>query len=60
MVRNLNKTGGRQALYRGTGALGFLAVARSLWLFGRDPHDRTRFVMATGTSTSTPAGLSGR
>jgi hypothetical protein len=37
LVRHLNKRGGKQAVYRGGGAIGLLGVCRSAWLVGRDP-----------------------
>jgi len=37
MVRHLNKRGGKQAIYRGGGAIGLLGACRSAWLVGRDP-----------------------
>ena len=37
MVRHLNKSAGKQAVYRGGGAVGLLGACRSAWLIGRDP-----------------------
>jgi hypothetical protein len=55
MVRHLNKYGGRHGLYRGSGALGFLGVSRAGWLFGRDPQDPTRCVLAEQKNNLGPA-----
>jgi hypothetical protein len=45
-VRHLNKSGHSRALYRGGGSIGLLAVCRSGWLIGSEPHDRERRVLA--------------
>src|SRR5262249_9219113 len=37
LVRNLNKAGSQQALYRGTGAMALIAACRTGYLFDRDP-----------------------
>lgn len=37
LIRHLNKRGGKQAIYRGGGAIGLIGVCRSAWLVGRDP-----------------------
>jgi hypothetical protein len=46
LVRNLNKSGGGQALYRGCGSIGFVAACRSAWLVGRDPRQPEQNVLA--------------
>jgi hypothetical protein len=46
LVRHLNKSGGRRALYRGGGSIGLLAACRSAWLVGNDPEVPGRRVLA--------------
>lgn len=46
MIRHLNKTASRRALYRGGGSIGLLAACRSGFVFARDPLDATRCVIA--------------
>src|SRR5262245_24051939 len=46
LVRHLNKAGGKQAVYRGGGAIGLVGPCRSAWLAGRDPMDGGRCVLA--------------
>src|SRR5438067_994981 len=46
MVRQLNKKGGGQALYRGGGCIGFIAASRSGWLIAREPGKSTRVILA--------------
>lgn len=46
LIRHLNKTAGRRALYRGGGSIGLLASCRSGFLFAPDPFDATRCVIA--------------
>ena len=46
LVRHLNKSGGRQALYRGLGSIGLVANCRSAWLVAADPRARGRAVLA--------------
>jgi hypothetical protein len=46
LVRHLNKSPGRQAIYRGAGSIGFLAACRCGWLVARDPHNPDRRVLA--------------
>jgi hypothetical protein len=46
LLRHLNKSGHFRSIYRGGGSIGFLAACRSAFLFGRDPHDPLRSVMA--------------
>jgi len=44
-ITHLNKSGGANSLYRGTGSLGFNAAARAVWLIAQDPNDDLRRVM---------------
>jgi hypothetical protein len=46
MVRHLNKRCGTRALYRGGGSIGLIASCRTAWLVGRDPHVRSRRILA--------------
>jgi hypothetical protein len=46
MVRHLNKTAGRRALYRGGGSIAFVAACRSAWLIDQDPENPERRVLA--------------
>jgi len=39
MVRHMNKSGGRHALYRGSGSIGIIAATRSALLVTKAPHD---------------------
>jgi putative DNA primase/helicase len=45
-VRHLNKTGGKQAVYRGGGSIGIIASMRTAALIARHPHDREQRVLA--------------
>jgi hypothetical protein len=45
-VRNLNKSRGTQAMYRGGGSIGIVGVCRSAWLVGVDPVFPARRVLA--------------
>lgn len=45
-VRHLNKAGGANALYRGTGSIGIVGAARAGLLVGVDPDDDARRVLA--------------
>jgi hypothetical protein len=45
-VRHLNKTNGKQAIYRGGGSIGIIAAMRSGMLIARHPHDREQRVLA--------------
>ena len=45
-VRHLNKTNGKNAVYRGGGSIGITAAMRSAMMIGRHPHDRDKRVMA--------------
>lgn len=46
-IRHLSKQGGRTAVYRGGGSIGFAGLARSSLAVGRDPDDDTRMVLAS-------------
>jgi hypothetical protein len=46
LVRHLNKTGGKPALYRGGGSIGLVGACRSAWLVGRDPVHPGQCVLA--------------
>ena len=46
LVRHLNKSAGKQAVYRGGGAVGMLGACRSAWLIGRDPKVSGQCVLA--------------
>lgn len=45
-VRHLNKTNGKQAIYRGGGSIGITGIMRSAMLIGRHPHDRDKRVLS--------------
>ncbi|MFO0809601.1 MAG: AAA family ATPase [Gemmataceae bacterium] len=45
-VRHLNKTNGKQAIYRGGGSIGIIAQMRTAMLIARHPNDRDRRVLA--------------
>jgi hypothetical protein len=46
LVRNLNKSRGTHAIYRGGGSIGIIGVCRSAWLVGVDPVLPQRRVLA--------------
>lgn len=46
ILRHLNKKSGDSAINRGGGSIGFGGLARAVFACGRDPLDRTLFVMA--------------
>jgi hypothetical protein len=46
MARHLNKRGGKQAIYRGGGAIGLVGACRSAWLVGQDPVVAGQCVLA--------------
>jgi len=46
MIRHLNKMSDTCSIYRGTGSIAFQGVCRSSWLFGVDPADKDRRIMA--------------
>jgi hypothetical protein len=54
MVRHLNKSRGQRALYRGSGAIGFVGACRTAWLAGRDPLDPGRCVLAQVKNNRAP------
>jgi hypothetical protein len=45
MIRHLNKSGGRRALYRGSGSIGIVAAVRSAFLVAKHPDDANMRVM---------------
>jgi len=45
-VRHLNKGSGAKAIYRGTGSIGFVALARAAYAVGRNPDDPEQRVMS--------------
>jgi putative DNA primase/helicase len=46
MVRHLRKAGSKNALYRGSGSIGFIASARTAWLAARHPDHPEFAVLA--------------
>jgi hypothetical protein len=46
-IRHLSKEGGRAAVYRGGGSIGFAGLARAHLAVGRDPDDANRNVLAS-------------
>jgi hypothetical protein len=55
LLRHLNKTGGRDPLYRGGGSIGIVGAARSGLLVAPDPDDPERRVLASVKSNLGPA-----
>jgi AAA domain len=53
-VRHLNKAGGSNALYRGTGSIGIVGAARAGLLVGADPDDDKARVLAVTKSNLGP------
>lgn len=47
IIRHLNKLIGGPALYRGGGSIGIAGAVRSAMVFGRDPKDSERYVLAS-------------
>ena len=45
IVRHLNKSGGKKAIYRGGGSIGIIGAARSGMMVGEDPDDGDRRVL---------------
>lgn len=62
LVRHLTKGGGSNALYRGGGSIGITGAARLVFMFGRDPQDESRVVMARtkGNIAAEPPALAYR
>lgn len=56
LVRHLNKSGGRNPLYRGGGSIAFIAAARSGLLLARDPDDADKLVLASTKASLAPLG----
>jgi RecA-family ATPase len=54
MIRHLNKSGGRQALYRGLGSIGISAATRSAFLAANDPRDPNMRVLCHIKNTLGP------
>jgi hypothetical protein len=54
LLRHLTKRAGAQALYRGSGSIGFLGACRSGWLLARDPDCADRRVLAAVKNNLTP------
>ena len=60
MVRHLNKSGGRNALYRGTGTIGITAAIRSGFLVApspKDPHMRVLCQWKSNLGPTSPSLL---
>jgi AAA domain len=55
LVRHLNKSGGRRALYRGLGSIGLVAACRSAWLAAADPRAEGHGVLAQVKNNLAPA-----
>jgi RecA-family ATPase len=54
LIRHLNKSGGRRALYRGSGSIGIVGACRSGWLIARDPGQPDRYVLAQQKNNLAP------
>jgi hypothetical protein len=54
LIRHLTKSGGRHALYRGSGSIGIIATTRSAHIVGRDPQDPGMRVLAHTKSNLGP------
>src|SRR5262249_8218950 len=50
VIRHLNKTEGKNALYRGGGSIGIIGAARSGLLVAQDPEDEERRILAVTKS----------
>jgi hypothetical protein len=50
VVRHMNKGGGQNALYRGSGSIGIIGAARAGMLAAPDPQDESRRVLAVTKS----------
>jgi RecA-family ATPase len=62
VIRHLNKTEGKNALYRGGGSIGIIGAARSGLLVAKDPEDEERRILAVTKSNlaKTPPALAYR
>lgn len=58
LVRHLNKGGGRNSLYRGSGSIGIIGATRSALLVGNDPEDPNMRVLCHVKSNLAPKGPS--
>jgi hypothetical protein len=54
LIRHLNKAGGGNALYRGSGSIGVIASCRAAWLVGRDPQNPEHRVLAQTKNNLAP------
>ncbi len=57
LVRHLNKSPGRSAIYRGGGSIGIAGAARSAMLVAADPNDNDARVLAPVKGNLAPAPL---
>src|SRR5439155_929880 len=62
MVRHLNKGTGRQAIYRGSGSIALIGLARTAFLAASSPHDPDLNVLACTKNNlaATPSALAYR
>lgn len=58
MIRHLNKSGGTNALYRGTGSIGLIGIARFGLLVAEDPDDPTYRVLSQSKGNIGPPAAS--
>jgi hypothetical protein len=58
MIRHLNKSGGTNALYRGTGSIGLIGIARFGLLVAEDPDDETYRVLSQSKGNIGPPASS--
>ena len=58
LVRHLNKSGGGNSLYRGSGSIGIIGATRSALLVGDDPEDPNMRVICHVKSNLAPKGPS--
>lgn len=54
IIRHLNKSGGRRAMYRGSGSIGIVAAVRSAFLVAKHPDDPNMRVLAQTKSNLGP------
>jgi len=54
MIRHLNKSGGRRAMYRGSGSIGIVAAVRSALLIAKHPDDSNLRVLCQTKSNLGP------